>query len=478
MYYLKKDGLIYGPYEADVLRKRAAEGFISPSDTIKREDGPWFSASKIKNLFQTKENEHGIDQDKLNENKKNGSITTKKEDANTSQIINNNKKLKKRSEGNAIFEVAASGEKRKKNQQAGKLKSFIKKKAIINKILFFAISIFLGILIFNSQLINNFTGIISGSNKGFEEKDDIGNRLNIIGKNIMALDKADKRAANPLFAVGIKAVNVNREREKYIVLEDEMAVNGYDIGPIGNYLNNFIKYGNSTNAEAAKKSNREEEIFKQATGWREKLKGKFFKTAKFKFIIPSSQVFDKGELIFYIELPFKLPNGIPVENGFETEGNIIKANCRDIVGNQFGFLNKNGTVTWCRAEDTDIIKSRGGFIYLSECPITYIKLTLKGDSEQLKLLYNNKFECGVECGFTDLKIEGDLHIGYFRLDKLQKNGMNTDELKLNKGKDLFGNPEAPSYVQNNSVSTCITAQIRFIEVKDHKGQKVGTVYFK
>jgi hypothetical protein len=50
-WYVRVDGEQYGPYTTDQLKTYAAEGHITPTSEIRRGDGPWCLATKVKGMF-------------------------------------------------------------------------------------------------------------------------------------------------------------------------------------------------------------------------------------------------------------------------------------------------------------------------------------------------------------------------------------------------------------------------------------------
>ena len=50
-WYVRVDGEQYGPYTTEQLKTYAAEGHVTPQSEIRRGDGPWCVATKVKGMF-------------------------------------------------------------------------------------------------------------------------------------------------------------------------------------------------------------------------------------------------------------------------------------------------------------------------------------------------------------------------------------------------------------------------------------------
>ncbi len=50
-WFVRVDGQQYGPYTSDQLKSYAATGHVTPTSEVRRGNGPWCAASKVKGMF-------------------------------------------------------------------------------------------------------------------------------------------------------------------------------------------------------------------------------------------------------------------------------------------------------------------------------------------------------------------------------------------------------------------------------------------
>jgi hypothetical protein len=485
MFYLKKDGLIYGPYDPDVLRKKAAEGFFGPTDLIKKENGPWYSAYKIKSF------KFGADKEEQTNSLKQNSIVDVR-DKNLSDKEESKKNIQSKPVNiDVVYEYLGEEDEQPLSREIDLLKPKSKKSKFLRKksrskwaLKLGALSLILGLLAVGGYL---------GIQRKFSALVQLGIKEEALPEpfELAVKNKAENEPVNnnennkgfkdPNNQAVVPPKPIQGFKKRFINIGTEMIRYGYQ-SELSNYsnLSRFAKFGSLANSRLAVAGNPFEkgDALKRASEWREKLRDYFFFTDKVRLQFPAGTDFENDGLVMNLKMPFKLaPRLEPFDKNTKLEGVVSSINCEDFDDGSFGFLRKDSKLQPCTGQEALIVKKNNGVLYVRESTQSSIKISLKGNRDILKAFYDNRAKAAVECGFSGLEFGKAVHWGYFKLDWLLIHEKNTDAAFIGFESGLFALNDEPTYFcfEFDAAPEMVLAKLLYLKIRDHRGVEIGSV---